>query len=51
MENVLAIQNETKDTFTSLELVDLINQFRKQEGNKKELLHKSFLNVIRDEFK
>lgn len=50
MENVLAIQNGTKDTFTSLELVDLINQFRKQEGNKKKLLHKSFLNVIRDEF-
>lgn len=30
MENVLVIQNEIKDTFTSLELVDLINQFRKQ---------------------
>ena len=49
MENVLAIQNEIKDTFTSLELVDLINLFRKQDGNKKELLHKSFLNLIRDE--
>jgi prophage antirepressor len=50
MENVLAIQNEIKDTFTSLELVDLINQFRKQEGNEKELLHKNLLQVIRDEF-
>lgn len=50
MENVLDIQNETKDTFTSLELVELINQFRKQEGNRKELKHSDFLKVVRDEF-
>ena len=49
MENI-AIIRENKDNFTSLELVDWINKFREQEGKKKELLHKSFLNVIRDEF-
>ena len=39
-----------KDTFTSLELVDLINQYRQQEGDRSELLHKDFLKVVRDEF-
>ena len=39
-----------KDHFTSLELVDLINQYRQQEGNRGELLHKDFLKVVRDEF-
>lgn len=39
-----------KDTFTSLELVDLINQYRQQEGNRSELLHKTMLEIIRDEF-
>lgn len=40
----------SKDSFTSLELVELINQFRVQEGSKSNLLHKTFLDVIRDEF-
>ena len=39
-----------KETFTSLELVELINQFRGQEGNRKELQHKTFLETIRNEF-
>lgn len=39
-----------KDTFTSLELVDLINDYRSQEGNRNELLHKNLLQVIREEF-
>ena len=39
-----------KDSFTSLELVELINQYREQEENKSELLHKTFLETIRDEF-
>jgi phage antirepressor YoqD-like protein len=39
-----------KDHFTSLELVDLINQYRQQEGNRSELFHKDFLKVVRDEF-
>lgn len=39
-----------KETITSLELVDQINIFRKQEGKKTELQHKDLLKVIRDEF-
>ena len=39
-----------KDSFTSLELVNIINQYREQEGNRKELQHFDFLKVIRDEF-
>ena len=38
-----------KSTITSLELVDQINIFRKEDG-KSELLHKNLLSVIRDEF-
>ena len=39
-----------KDTITSLELVDQINFFRKEEGKKKDLRHDTLLNIIRDEF-
>ena len=39
-----------KDTITSLELVEQINLFRKEEGKEVELQHKSLLNIIRDEF-
>lgn len=39
-----------KDSFTSLELVNLINQYREQEGNRKELQHYDFLKIVRDEF-
>lgn len=39
-----------KESFTSLELVELINKFREQEGNKTPLLHKNLMAVIRDEF-
>lgn len=38
-----------KDTITSLELLEQINFFRKQEG-KKEQRHDTLLSVIRDEF-
>lgn len=41
---------KNKDTFTSLELTELINQYRREEGNKNELLHKNLMAVIRDEF-
>ena len=41
---------QNKNEFTSLELVELINRFREEEGNKKELPHNDFLKVIRDEF-
>ena len=40
------IQNE----MTSLELLEQINLFRKEEGNKKELRHFDLLNIIRNEF-
>lgn len=39
-----------KDTITSLELLEQINIFRREEGNKSELLHKNLLAIIRDEF-
>lgn len=41
---------EKKDTITSLELLEQINFFRKQEGNRAELQHKTLLEIIRDEF-
>lgn len=39
-----------KNTITSLELVEQINIFRKQDGKKAELQHKDLLKIIRDEF-
>lgn len=45
----LIVKKETK-YITSLELLDEINFFRKQEGNRKKLQHKSLLEIIRDEF-
>ncbi|CAL7898059.1 phage antirepressor KilAC domain-containing protein [Fusobacterium necrophorum] len=41
---------QNKNTFTSLELVEKINTFREQEGNRAELKHYDFLKIIRDEF-
>lgn len=34
---------------TSLEVVELINSFRKEEGNRKGLQHKTFMASIRNE--
>lgn len=39
-----------KNTITSLELLEQINIFRKQEGGRAELQHRDLLKVIRDEF-
>lgn len=39
-----------RENFTSLELVELINKFREEEGNRNPLLHKNFIAVIKDEF-
>jgi hypothetical protein len=39
-----------KETITSLELLEQINFFRKEEGNRAELGHNVLLKVIRDEF-
>lgn len=44
------ISKEQKDKITSLELVEQINIFREQEGNRKELQHNDLLKIIRDEF-
>lgn len=38
------------DKITSLELVEQINLFRKEEGDRAELQHKTLLEIIRDEF-
>ena len=43
-----AIMN--KQTITSLELLEQINFFRKKEGKKTLLQHKTLLSIIRDEF-
>lgn len=40
----------TKKTITSLELVEQINLFRKEESKDVELQHKTMLAIIRDEF-
>lgn len=42
--------NHKDGYITSLELLEQINFFREQEGNKTELLHKTLLEIIRDEF-
>nr|WP_241635581.1 ORF6C domain-containing protein [Fusobacterium gastrosuis] len=41
---------KNKNEITSLELVEQINIFRKQEGNRAELHHNDLLKIIRDEF-
>lgn len=46
MSGVMKMTNEEVVTMTSLEVVELINNFRKEEGNQVELLHKSFLASI-----
>lgn len=47
---MLEIMGLNKDRITSLELLDQINIFRKQEGNRAELRHDTLLDIIRDEF-
>lgn len=44
------VKVETKDTITSLELVEQINLFREQEGNRAELKHYDLLKIVRNEF-
>lgn len=39
-----------KNTITSLEILEQINFFRKEEGNRAELQHYDLLKIIRDEF-
>lgn len=47
---MLKIMGLNKDRITSLELLDQINIFRKQEGNRAVLQHKDLLKIIRNEF-
>lgn len=47
---MLEIMGLNKDRITSLELLDQINIFRKQEGNRAVLQHYDLLKIIRDEF-
>lgn len=47
--NYLVLQNEV--TMTSLEVVNLINKFREEEGNKKVKRHDDFMSSIRKEIK
>lgn len=48
--DVIETGKREKDTLTSLELVEQINLFRKQEGRETELRHDTLLSIIRDEF-
>ena len=52
MENLITIHQglTSKKTITSLELVEQINLFRKEEGKETELRHDTMLSIIRDEF-
>ena len=47
---MLKIMGLNKDRITSLELLDQINIFRNQEGNRAVLQHKDLLKIIRNEF-
>lgn len=47
MSGLNVLNNEI--TMLSLEVVDLINRFRIEEGNRKELLHKNFMASIKNE--
>ena len=50
MENLIRVNQNSNNTITSMELVDIINEFRKAEcENYTELQHKSFLTKIRKE--
>ena len=46
----ITIKTAKDGMMTSLELLEQINFFRKQEGNRAELQHSDLLKIIRDEF-
>ena len=48
--NELVIRS-VKENITSLELLELINKCREEEGNKTRLEHSDLLKMIRKEFK
>ncbi|CEK33594.1 phage antirepressor protein [[Clostridium] sordellii] len=50
MNNLILNNTDKREiTMTSLEVVELINNFREEEGNRKELQHKTFMASIRNE--
>lgn len=44
------LQNNEKETISSLDLVKQINVFRKEEGNRSELRHDTLREIIKNEF-
>ena len=49
MDSIITIQKMvSKKTVSSLELVEQINIFRKEEGKETELRHDTMLSIIRD---
>ena len=48
-ELVIKVGKKTKESITSLELLELINKFREKEGNDTELSHNTLLRNIREE--
>lgn len=49
MSNLVQVINEDLVTMTSLEVIELINNFRKEEGNEVKKEHKDFMRSIRNE--
>ena len=49
MNEIIRITNEGLVTMTSLEVIELINNFRKEEGNIVIKEHKDFMKSIRNE--
>ena len=49
MNGIIKMTNEEIVTMTSLEVVELINNFREEEGNEVVLQHKNFMASIRNE--
>ncbi len=49
MNGIMKMSNEHIVNMTSVEVVNLINNFRKEEGNEVVLQHKNFIASIRNE--
>lgn len=50
MSNQIQVIGQAERKITSLEVVDQINLFREEDGNRTVLRHDTLLNIIRDEF-
>lgn len=49
MNELIKINEQTRNTITSIELVKEINMFRNEEGNRAELRHDTLRDIIKDE--